>query len=274
MKKIFLLYFIFHSVLADASNPDSIPNSGFEQWFIASWFEFPAGWETSNTQMLAPSVRKDSAAFSGNYALRLTHTNPAWARCGFPLTSHPTNFGGYMQNLLLNNDSAEISIRIFYNQQIVDSGHMVIFGGINPNYSSFIVPISQNTTNADSCVITLTGGTVDFSDLIYDDIVFDFAMGTGWITFPVVNPPYPNPCTDRIYIDTKGLDFISTTVEAYSSSGQYIILEKNNAAFPVDPLFLPQRNYISLSTERLSSGYWNIIMRNEEKSISFPIIKQ
>lgn len=275
MKKITLslLILIFVAQKTFSNIQDSIPNSGFESWFTTTWFEFPAGWMTNNTQLLASTVVKDTDAYSGNLAMKLTNQGAlipqAW--CDFSVANHPINFIGYMKDLLFPNDSAIIVVRLFLSQQLVDSGYLVVYGGINPGYTPFIIPISQNNINADSCQISFTGGNNFQSDISFDDLQFDYINSISVIrkiSFSV----YPNPCTDYIILEIT--DQLPISVELFNiTSGKSEIPEIKNC----ETLFHSMRNLCSrkiiVDTKSLASGNWLIIVRKENQFQSALLIK-
>ena len=263
------------SGLASASVPDSIPNSDFEQWSTTGWYDFPTGWMTNNNQLLAATVVKDSLAHSGNLAMRLTNLGglrpEAW--CGFHLSSHPLNLGGYVRSLLFNNDSGEIHVRLYFNQQLVDSGYSVVYNGIFPLFNTFIVPISQNSVSADSCVISFDGGTVYQSDILYDDLQLDFLLA-----IPAIKNSqlmcFPNPCSDRAILHFNAGNFYPDEIFAINTLG-----EKHPLNFIADMnkedyiYYMPHDGKFVLDVGMLSKGIWIIAIKNKSETYITKLIK-
>jgi hypothetical protein len=273
MKKLF--YFLFLLALCSrpalGSSPDTIPNQGFERWLFTSWFSIPDQWNTSNSQLLAPTVLMDSVAHTGTLAMKLTYqgniTPVAW--CGFPLSTHPQNLGGFMKNWLNTGDSATISVYLYDNQLLADSGYGVYYGGINPNYHSFIVPIGQQSSQADSCVIFITGGHGFGSDISFDDLQFDFPVGIpeksdGFFRF------FPNPCSDFLFIESENQIDFPAYVRVFDPAGR-------QADFLIYFDYLessPNRNHKAcLNTSLLKPGVWLLEFKNDHCTRRFIIIK-
>lgn len=277
MKKLYFIILLLSAGFANASLPDSIPNSGFEQWSTTGWFDYPTGWMTNNSQLLAAVVIKDTLSHSGNLAMRLTNQGAlrphAW--CGFPLTNHPINFGGYIRSLLFNNDSGEIHVRLFYNQQMIDSGYTVIYNGIFPIYNSFVVSISQQSTIADSCVISMEGGTLYLSDILYDDLQFDFFLNTSEIKKTPFKL-YPNPCSSRVIMLFDRSNFYPEEVYAINTLGQQyrlnIIIDDMKQEDYI--YYLPQGRNMVVDLEMLNEGVWIIVVKNKNEIYTSKLIKK
>jgi len=164
------------------------------------------GWVTNNSQLLANTVVMDTDSYSGTFAMELVNQGSliplAW--CGFPILHHPQALLGYLKNHLFNNDSASIHIYLFHNNALVDSGYQMVYGGFNPLYSSFSVPISQGSVNADSAVIRFDGASQYQSSLSFDNLFLNSPTG---IQEPDQSLPFrigPNPTTDIVYIMLPG----------------------------------------------------------------------
>jgi len=203
------------TILPLFSHAQVIPNAGFESWLLSQWFEFPEGWETNNTSILAPTVVKDSDEYSGNLAMMLTNQGALqpFAGCGFEVSSHPANLGGYVKNYITFADSAVLTVRLFSSGVAVDSGMIVFYGQVfNPNWHSFTIPISQTRSDADSCYISIYGGSLFGSTISFDDLEFDFSAGIPDLDERVVNV-YPNPFNDYLYIEGLEEPFTVTATD-------------------------------------------------------------
>ena len=210
MKKIVLTLCILlgRSFIVNANPIDSIPNSAFENWIITSWFSNPPGWETNNTSLLASTVQPDPNSYSGSLSMQLTNSGALIpeAKAGFAIQEHPLTLTGYVRNEILNNDSATLMIRLYQNNQIVDSGQIVFYGGINPNFHSFIVPLSQSSLLADSCEIRIVGGQQFNSAISFDEFSFTSPSAIDQIESNASWFLYPNPFSSTIHLkSTSGL---------------------------------------------------------------------
>ena len=260
--------------ISNAASADSIPNSGFESWIISQWFIDPLGWSTNNSHILAPTVVQDTDAYAGSLAMKLTNSGslvPA-ASCNFTISSHPENLGFQIKNLLGSGDSGTVVVRIFYHQQLVDSGYTALFGGINPNYTPFILPISQNSINADSCEIVFTGGQAVFAEYSIDEIQFDMILG-----YPIIEGAdfslYPNPFRNYIFLENHGKRF--DFVEVYDIVGKYFktidIKNSNNFDFLMHSI---DAQFEVINTESLPMGAWMFVFRTPENRYSQLLIRE
>jgi hypothetical protein len=258
MKKIlYLLSGIFVSINSYAAPADTIPNSGFERWGFSTWFQVPQDWMTNNSQILPPVVMGDSNAHSGLSSMRLLNTGALvpHAYCGFAISTHPQNMGGYFNPSLMNNDSAWILVRLFYNNQAVDSGSMALYNGIIPGYTPFLIPLSQSSINADSCEISVFGGTMSQSSVLFDDFEFNFLLGTSEIT-AVHFLAYPNPAHDRLILNTENI--VPESIEAYQTNGQRVRLWSAEISPNVT-------NQVSVDVSVLAPGAWVIAVVGKDE---------
>jgi hypothetical protein len=264
MKKILLFLFLC-SASVNAASADSIPNSGFEVWFTSTWFEFPGQWVTNNSQIMPPTVVRDSLPHSGLFAMKLTNQGALQphASTEFAITTTHSDVGCYVRPALANNDSARIEVRFYYQSQLVDSGFAVIYNGIVAGYSAIIIPITQSSALVDTCRISIYGGTVPQSDIVFDDIQFDFLSG--------VNEPqqarltlYPNPARDFIHIGNGSKQFNNPQIEAYNAKGQRVIL--HNLA--------KKSNRLEFDIQSISPGIWMIYLKDDENNYSAVFIKE
>ncbi len=277
MKRIYLIFSIlFSTEISFAFIPDTIPNAGFERWLTVTWFDYPEAWETNNNSLLAPGVVVDSDAYSGNLAVKVANGGGLvphlWT--GFPLSTRPFNLGGYYKKNVLANDSVIISVRLYYNQVVVDSGYSVEYAGSTSGYVPFIIPISQNLAVADSCDISIEGGTVFTSGISFDDLEFDFSLG-----IPPVNDfnfsLYPNPCKDKIVVRSIFFEKNEFTVEAYDGIGKKVVLNEllldnsNAEGYIVNPDEVRMVYDIS----QLHSGMWILVYKSKKQTYAARIIK-
>jgi hypothetical protein len=268
MKKfMFIILMIFSAIGKLFSNvPDSVPNPGFETWFTTTWFDFPAEWMTSNNQLLPSTVVKDSAAHSGALAMKLAYEGSiiphAW--CDFGLANHPTNLLGYIKNELNPNDSITIVVRVYLSQQLVDSGFEVIYGGINPNWTLFYVPISQSAGAADSCEISIMGSNMFSSSASFDDLFLDFStiVCDCW-TSPRINI-YPVPANDYIVIENNSTANLNCKI--YDAIGNICVAAENG-------IVLTGNERRVLNIENYAKGVYTILTKSESSTKAIQFIK-
>ena len=255
------------------SQAQAIPNAGFESWLLSQWFEFPEGWETNNTSILAPTVVKDSDEYSGNLAMMLTNQGALrpFAGCGFEISTHPVDLGGYVKNYITSNDSAIMIVHLFSSGVAVDSGMIIFYGQVfNPNWTSFTIPISQTRTDADSCHISIYGGNLFSSTISFDDLELDFTAG-----IPVHNREdvkvYPNPFNDYLYIEGIEAPITVTVTD--------LLGRKSVECGIIDPNFCgtqpgDYKNIRLINTENLHDGYWLLEINSKSGKQVIQIIRQ
>lgn len=264
MKKIVLLLFLFSSFINPLS-ADSIPNAGFESWLFSQWFPVPSGWQTNNSHIMAATVVPDSNPKSGLLGMRLTNQGALrpHASAEFAVTQTHSDVGVYVHPFLMNNDSALIEVRFYYNSQLVDSGFATIYNGILPGYFVVIVPITQNSSLADTCRISIYGGSVYQSDIVFDDIQFDFLSGIDEYETSTVRV-YPNPAVNYIFVDKGISDRKIVSAYAIAVNGQREILNiktENNGVVLFD-------------TANLSAGIWALYLKDDQKTYSAIFVKE
>ncbi len=180
---LFLLLAILSSCKKNPNNPKNpnsqiiaIPNSDFEQWNSGPVL---INWQTNSCPLcMSPIneyvVEKDSLAYHGKYAAKFIYNGlyKSRAQNKFAISIHPTLLTGYINSTITPGDTAKISIDIFYNKQVVDSGKLYETSS-TANYKKFEIPITSNSLKADSAEITITGGgklntelTIDYLTLI------------------------------------------------------------------------------------------------------------
>jgi hypothetical protein len=126
------------------------------------------------------------------------------------------------------------------------------------------VPISQNSSLADSCQISFIGGYASGDGISFDDLEFDFSLNIPSISDYMVTV-FPNPFTDYITINNPGNTEL--IFELYDMSGKRCMLK--NAT---DVVILP-RNHKLVNTESISSGSYVVILRNDDERHSITIMK-
>ena len=277
MKKCYFIFLLFLSPCFSFANvPDTIPNAGFERWLSLTWFDNPETWFTNNNSLLAAGVVKDSAAYSGYLAVKVINSGALvpqlWT--SFHLNTRPFSFGGYFKKNILSNDSVIISVHLYYNNIIVDSGHSIEYAGSTSGYVPFSIPISQHLAIADSCDITIVGGTLFTSEISFDDLAFDFSL-----EIPPINDVsfsvYPNPCSNNLIIQSNFSKSDNFSLEAYDAIGRRQFLNDayldNSTAddYIVDPKKVRRVYNIS----KWQCGLYIIVYRSNKQKYAATIIK-
>ena len=151
----------------------SIPNGDFEQWTNLPTL---VNWQTNSCPMcVGPEkqyiVVKDSLAYQGKYAAKFIFNGvyKSWAKNKFAISTHPTLLTGYINSTITPGDTAMISIDIFYNRQVVDSGKLYETSSTS-NYKKFEIPITNNSLKADSAEINITGGGKQNTEFAIDHL--------------------------------------------------------------------------------------------------------
>ncbi len=138
-----------------------IPNGSFENW---DSMYLPDNWKTNSCPLcLGPFiqdvVQRDAGAFTGTFAAKFIYNQvyAAWAENKFSISIHPSNLVAFIKCNLSGTDTVLIKISLLHNSAIVDSGRWTGTTFIG-SYSQINIPITQNSTQADSAIIFIRGG--------------------------------------------------------------------------------------------------------------------
>lgn len=172
--KTFLLLCIAFGITSCSKDADvqvpvqpqqTFPNHDFESWSG----QLPSSWQTNSCPACVPAyetyiVQQDTMAYQGQFAAKFIYNNvyAAWAENTFSISSHPAHLAAYVKCNLAAGDSVLIRIRLFNNNVPVDSGEWYGTASI-ANYTQVVIPISQNSTQADMAKIYIEGGNVNAS---------------------------------------------------------------------------------------------------------------
>ncbi len=276
MKKfIFSLGLILsQTILLRASNVDSIPNSGFERWNFISWYLNPAGWGTNNTSLLAATVVQDSNSYSGLLAMQLLNSGSLVpeASVGFKIQQHPISLSGFVRNDILTNDSAYVIVRLYRQNQPVDSGSFTFYGGINPFYHSFIIPISQNSSNTDSCEIRMYGGQQYLSSISFDDLSLTQSSNIGSTSDDNKFKIYPNPFSSYIRVEFSEPIDEDAYIEIYDINGK-LVAGKNLLNNIIAVYTQKNGTTLLIEQEALAPGVYSLVVNTSGKRYSKKIIR-
>lgn len=187
MKTKLYIYFILFFTFITECFYGQIPNNNFENW---SNVNLLIDWHTNSCPMCVPQietyiVQKDSInVYNGNYAAKFVYNNsyPSFATIKFPLSSHPSSLSAYIKNQLFGIDTASLEIKLYKNSMVVDSGVWIDTVSIL-NYTKLTIPISQNSIQVDSAIITIAFGNIKHIQIMnlpnfwMDNLSFEFANG-------------------------------------------------------------------------------------------------
>jgi hypothetical protein len=154
------------------SNQIVIPNGDFEDWELTHLTGFwqPNKWKTDGVNCVCGGtpfdyylVKKDSQTVQhGIYSAKLICSPPgtSWAKNKFATAYHPSYLQAYVKDTMVSaTDSVLIKVDVFYQNNHVDSGMWMATASI-PTYSLVNIPITQNSSKADSVMITIQGERV------------------------------------------------------------------------------------------------------------------
>jgi hypothetical protein len=156
------LVIVLQSCIKQTSLPASdLPNGDFEGWTTNDALQ---GWTTNSCPECTPSynsyvVQKTTEAYHGQYAVKILYNGvyTTVASNVFPVSTHPKELTGYVKCTMNENDTVSVTVQVFSHNSLVDSGKWVNTVSIQ-QYKKFTIPISQNSADADSMLITITGG--------------------------------------------------------------------------------------------------------------------
>lgn len=151
-----------------------IPNGDFELWDNLPSLLY---WQTNSCPACDPPfetyiVQKVTDAYSGQFAARFIYNNvySSSANNKFSISSHPTYLTVYIKSKITSGDTVIIHMDLLSGNTVVDTGN---WSGTATalNYEKIEIPISQNSTSADSAIIRITGGKKQNTELYVDNIV-------------------------------------------------------------------------------------------------------
>ena len=151
-----------------------IPNGDFELWDNMPVLLF---WQTNSCPACVPPydtyiVKKVTDASNGLFAAKFINNNvyPGFATNKFSISLHPTLLRGYIKSNIASGDTAIIHIDLFSGNNIVDSGNWYETSS-TANYMKIEIPLSQNSSSADSALIRIVGGKKPNTELYVDNLV-------------------------------------------------------------------------------------------------------
>lgn len=220
MKKQFLLS-ICIILLTTSLVAQSVPNGGFESWHtVGGWYDNPDNWMTSNNQLLAPAVVRDSNAYQGQLAMRIVNVTslPGWASTGLTLSQKPVLLQTYMKSDLALHDTVSIKVILYNNGLPMDS--VIWTANTNsPTWTQLSISLPSTQPTADSINILVQGGKQLGSSMSLDEMTLETATGlnepkqTSWKL-------YPSPMSNYAILTPGQGEFQDATFTLYNPLGQ------------------------------------------------------
>ena len=151
-----------------------IPNGDFELWDSMPILD---NWQTNSCPACLPPfetyiVQKVIDAAHGQFAAKFIYNSvyKSYANNKFSISIHPTQLTGYIKSTIASGDTALIHIDLFSGNTIVDNGNWYATSSTS-NYKKIEIPITQNTSTADSAYIRIVGGGKQNTVLYVDNLV-------------------------------------------------------------------------------------------------------
>lgn len=170
MKKFLLLLFatsIFEISFAQ------IPNSDFELWDNQP---VPLLWETNSRPLTLPPwdpyiVKKDTDRYAGSFSANLFGNGflKPYVKTTFAVSQHPVSLSLFYKllfppcvndTLYFQQDTVSVRVELLNNSSVVDVGYWEFYEGSSMLWQLLTVPISNNSSQFDSCRITIYGGRI------------------------------------------------------------------------------------------------------------------
>lgn len=242
MKISFLFITAFLALaLSPTFSQDSIPNSGFEDWFNPN---YAIDWQTTNGLLPAGLVNcfQTNNSHTGDFAMQMKTIDlagnliPAVASLGtvgigfteggIPFTGKPVALHVYVRHPSTGNE-------VFIAAEFFNSGESIGGGSWSTtdslaDYTEITIPINfSGTLNPDTLNITLlTDAWTEGSMMQVDDLGFEY--------LPTVSPEtqfserllfFPNPCSNQLFYKYSGN--IPPIMEIYNSNGRRMVQQQS-----------------------------------------------
>lgn len=283
-KKIFILLpsvIWALSVFAQTSEQDTIPNADFEYWSGG----YPENWETNSCPPCVPPyetyiAQKDSInVYHGNFSIKLLYNNthgfgydPPWIKTKFPVLNHPASLEVAVKCELFGNDTVSIGVKVFVNNNVVDSGYWQSTTSIN-QFQQISIPITTSSTIADSILIHIIGGKAIRDSTLsndtkfwVDNLSFSYAIGNNDDKKNNNNAirVYPVPAKKNITVEYKENENRLSSIKLYDLFGNEVNMSENI-------LFNKQQMNIDIS--HLSDGIYFLHINTTKNNKISKIIK-
>ena len=246
MKKQFLLslcIILFTSSLV----AQLVPNGDFESWHtVGGWYDNPDNWMTSNNQLLAPAVVRDSNAYQGQLAMRIVNVTglPGWASTGLAISQKPVLLQTYMKSDLALHDTVSIKVMLYNSGLPMDS--VIWTSNTNsPTWTQISISLPSTQPTADSINILVQGGTQFGTSLSLDEMTLETETGiskpdaTSWKL-------YPSPMSHYAILTLGQHEFQDAAFILYNPLGQVVqrISGIQGSTFRIERGVLPSGTYL------------------------------
>lgn len=248
-KPIVALGILISLSLFAQSQPQPLPNGGFESWiFFGGWYENPEFWQTNNNQIMTAFVEKDTFAYMGQFAMKVN--TQGHAKAGFKFMQSLLGISGMVKTNIVAPDTVIIKTRFFLGGVVVDSGAWE--GTLNfSSWSSFIVMRSGPFGMNDSVEVEVSGGNSPGNTISVDELF--------WLTsLSIEDSPdgnnisiFPNPSSGELVLEST-FSLTDGDIRIFNSGGQ-MVFEMHRVS--------GQR--IQLNVEAMSTGGYFVLMNNK-----------
>jgi len=266
MKK--LLLFCFAIFLFTKESSSQIPNGDFEDWWYTGQGTILSGWQSFYPDFGIPCINPDTEAYSGDRAVRFNNLGiSSYAYSKFPITTKPLALTAFVKANVASGDSISIRVVLYQSSQAVDSGRWVGYSVLG-SYTQVTVPISNTNASADSALIDIRGGNNQATDMLVDQLEFNFNLQvpnpSGTSTFSFAASPNPFNGILQIMINSLADDVI--TLKLSDAEGR--------AVMQFDDLkILKGTNTISLTTTALAAGIYHCVLFDKNQHASIGLLK-
>lgn len=257
-----------------------IPNGSFETWTNMGLYGNPDQWSTPN-DYTSPAggftCIKGTPGNPGTSYIRLISTSigsmgviPAIAVCGilntstmqpvsgFPFTSRPENLTGNWQFMANGEDQGYISVLLSHWNPSTQSRDTVAYNdfplpGMVMSWRNFSIPlIYKNGMNPDSAIIVASASnsngavTADGSYLYLDNLSFSGSVLTVSDTKQDGITIFPNPASDRVFIELSKKYSGNSTISVLDVSGREVFRSQHifsNGKISFNLQGIPDGNY-------------------------------
>ena len=244
MKKLILLSLL----LPLFAKAQTIPNGNFESWFWVGWSQNPEFWTTDNTESLI-TVSQDTAAYEGNYAMRVT--------------AQPTGLGEYGEAMTLFEFSTIPAALNFYAKTELEFGSASVeVTFLNEDTEIYTEGWYSSTTMEDytliSIALSIAGPVMTHARIKVTAQVGDLIGGSAWISVDAMEfglplgvkkteleafKIYPNPTSEYLTIQSDGISLGNIMI--YDAQGKMVFEKRiSDTSAEIDVRNLSSGTYI------------------------------
>ena len=205
----------------------SVPNSGFENWYnVGGWFDDPVDWRSNNTSIMAPGVYRDSVAYQGILSMQVANVTsiPGYVYSVFPRMQFPTSITAEIRSNILSGDTCFLKARIFYNGTVVDSGIYDCTISL-AGWTHINIPVSPIGAYVDTVEISVTAGQQVGSWISVDELNIETLTNISPLTAKPGFQIFPNPMTESAEIKLKDESGTPSEIRISDLSGKVIRIQ-------------------------------------------------